>query len=156
MEAAPFPPPSCRTSPLKPANTPSREYRLNCGQYVYYIDGKPTTPPQDEIALAFSATDGTLHKHGKAEGVSQWLAKSRHALLSEVTSKSAAERATCEEMSRDLVMLQGRFLLEDLNSCLTVSGYVARLYAKAKAGTLGSLDRFGNPVKSSAPATTSA
>jgi hypothetical protein len=126
----------------------SLEYQLNCGQYVLYADGKPTTAPQDEIALALSAEAGVLHKHGKPEMVAQWVAQTREKLLRAAEGNTIADRRICEAMARDLVVLQGRFLLDELNKCITCSGYVARLYEQAKVGTLGSLDRWGKPVKS--------
>lgn len=129
------------------------EYRLNCAQYVLYKDGKPVTAPADEVALALSVEDGTLHKHGKPETVHAWAAQTRAKLLAQARECSSQDAQMLQSMAADLVVLQGRFLLEDLNQCLSTSGAAGRLFARARAGTLGALDMFGNPVRRAEPAT---
>lgn len=119
-------------------------YQLNCAQYVLYRDGKPVTAPCDEIALAFDRKDGTLHKHGKPESVQAWAAQARAKLLRGAAEEAnPAVRAVAIEMANDITVLQGRFLLEDLNKCLTHSGFVGQLYKQAVAGTLRSLNVMG-------------
>lgn len=121
----------------------SAVYQLNCAQYVLYRDGKPVTAPCDEIALAIGKAEGILHKHGKPESVRTWVAQSRAKLLESAASLPMERRALVIEMANDLTVLQGRFTLDDLNRCLSTTGYAKTLYEKAMAGTLESLNIMG-------------
>lgn len=62
------------------------KYELNCGQFVFFRDGQPSSAPADVIALAFEVDDDglvILHKHGNPEIVSNWVrnAKDKLALV---------------------------------------------------------------------------
>lgn len=126
-----------------PSSTPN--YRFICGQYVLHRGDSPVSAPTDEVALALSAESGLLHKHGKPETVLQWAAQARRQLSVHRGDKSAEENALAREMALDIVVLQGRFALEDLNRCITSSGYAGTLYKAAKAGTLQAVDLLGRP-----------
>jgi len=124
---------------------PEFAYRLICGQYVLHKDGQPVTAPVDEVALAFSRGEGILHKHGKPETVQQWVVQARQKLLgsNDNPESTPALRQAAGEMARALTVLQGRFLLEDLNQCLRFQGYAEQMYDRAMAGTLSSIDILG-------------
>lgn len=112
-------------------------YQLNCGQYVLHRDGAPVGPLLDEVALVFSTTCGTLHKHGKPDLVGKWLD----------TTRDKFRKAGFTEMADELVLVQGRFSLADLNKCLSTTGYVLNLYKQIQAGQVASLDFLGNVVQ---------
>lgn len=104
-------------------------YETNCGQYVLHEDRKPVRAPVDEVSLAFDAAEGILHKHGTKDSVAKWYTEAR---------KRFSE-AGCAEMMDGIVVITGRFMLEDLNKCLTTSGYVAVLHQRLLAGELEQL-----------------
>lgn len=102
-------------------------YRLNCGQYVLHQGDKPIGPVMDEVAIAFDRECGTLHKHGSVEMVRQWLQK----------SQDTFRQAGFPDMAENLIMIAGRFDLEDLNRCLSTTGYLAQFYPRLLRCTLG-------------------
>lgn len=119
-------------------------YRLNCGQYVLYKGDAPVQAPMDEVALAFDSEAGVLHKHGKPDQVSAWAASARKSLgdAAEAAGDEEARRAI-RALASALVVIQGRFPLEELNRCLSTSGYVGVLYRKALQNQLPCLDILG-------------
>lgn len=115
----------------------SYTYALNCGEYVLHDpSGKPCGPLLQEVALALDTDSGVLHKHGPAAKVEDWVAN---------TKKKFAD-AGFTEMADQLTVLKGRFTLDDLNRCLSTTGYVLTLYKKAMAGELQALDMFGKVI----------
>ena len=108
-------------------------YRLNCGQYVLHQGETPVGRVLDEVALAMDRVDGTMHKHGDPTWVRQW-----HERMQTKLRESGNG-----ELADDLVVLQGRFPLEEINRCLTTSGYALKLYRTAQDGTASALDMDG-------------
>lgn len=104
----------------------TRHYTLNCGQYVLADGEGPISAPLDEIALAFDTTDGALYKHGDPKSVEKWFADKRAALIA----------ADLGDWAGNLTLLTGRFPLDELNRCLTTTGYVLTLYERAQSGAL--------------------
>lgn len=126
------------------SNNTHPNYRLVCGQYVLHKGDTPVQAPMDEVALALDSESGNLHKHGKPEHVNTWAAHARKSF------HEAAERAEnvedqqmYREMAACIVVMQGRFSLEDLNKVLTCSGYAGQLYRKACMNQLACLDLLG-------------
>ncbi|MFY2597304.1 hypothetical protein ACOTHJ_15930 [Achromobacter xylosoxidans] len=111
-------------------------YELNCGQYVLHRDGKPVGAPLDEVAIALDKTSGTRHKHGEVKMVASWLADAEESLRA----------GPHPEMADDLVMIHGRFTLEDLNKMVEISGHAKVLYDQVIAGRASCLDEQGNVV----------
>lgn len=109
------------------------DYRLNCGQYVLHSNGSPIGPLLDEVALCLGTGCGTLYKHGKPEFVQKWLA----------TTQAAFRKGGFHDMADELVVIQGRFSLEELNKCLSTSGYALRLYQQVQEGKAPALDMHG-------------
>lgn len=103
-------------------------YRMNCGQYVLHDGEDPIGPVMDEVAIAFDLESGTLHKHGSPEMVRAWCKKSSDKLI----------QAGFPEMAGDLVVIAGRFPVEELNKCLSITGYVRRMYDRASSGEISS------------------
>lgn len=104
-------------------------YGLNCGQYVLMAGDKPVGPVLDEVSIALDKTEGTMHKHGSRESVQAWHAQAQAKLRAGGSG----------EWADNLVVLTGRFPLEELNRCLSNSGYAGALYAKVMAGQLEQL-----------------
>lgn len=114
----------------------SYSYSLNCLQYVLMQDDVPILRPLDEVSLAFDKEYGTLHKHGAPEMVDAWFKKKQASL----------RESGLVEWADNLVVITGRFPLDDLNKCLSTSGYVLRMYTQVLAGTLAQLPMLPDPV----------
>jgi hypothetical protein len=119
----------------------SRSYGLNCGQYVLMDGDRPIGRVLDEVSIALDKVEGTLHKHGSPDSVHAWHSRTQQALRS----------SGANEMADNLVVLTGRFPLDELNRCITHTGYAGRLYAKALAGQLEQI-----PLSALAPTPTPA
>lgn len=102
-------------------------YQLNCGQYVLHDGDKPIGPVMDDVSIAFDRESGTLHKHGAAAMVQGWVA----------AAQAKFRAAGFDEMANDLVIVTGQFPLEELNRCLTTTGYVLKMVAKLQRGLIG-------------------
>lgn len=102
-------------------------YRLNCGQYVLHLGDDPVGPVIDQVALCIdtSPDGGGLMKHGAPEMVQAYAKKSQAKL-----------RALAPDWASAIVVATGRFPLEELNRCLTTTGYAAAMYRKLQAGAL--------------------
>lgn len=101
-------------------------YSLNAGQYVLMNGSTPVGRVLDEVSIALDKIDGTLHKHGSPESVLRW----------HTATQKKLRAAGANEWADNLVVLTGRFPLEELNACLTHSGNAGRLYQKALTGEL--------------------
>lgn len=99
-------------------------YQLNAGQYVLMQGDTPVGSLLDEVALALDRESGTLHKHGSAESVSAWLTQAR----------AKFQAVGYRDLANNLVMVCGKFPLDELNRCLSTTGYVGVLYGKLLAG----------------------
>ena len=106
-------------------------YKLNAGQYVLHDGDQPIGQVLDEVAIAINRASGTLHRHGDPQMVSKWLADTQGKL----------RRGGYHDMADDLVMISGRFELEDLNRCLNITGYAGRLYKRLVNGAPESRDQ---------------
>jgi hypothetical protein len=113
-------------------------YTLNCGQYVLTIDGVPQTAPADTIAIGFDKEDGTLHKHGTPHMVSQW----------SVTTTGKLGTVGLHELADNLVVVDGRFPLEEVNKCLSISGYCKVFFEKLQRGEIEGLSYEPEPQTS--------
>lgn len=107
----------------------TRAYQFNCGQYVLYKDGQPTTKPSDTIALCIDKDSGVLHKHGDPERVRQW-----HA-----TNVRALRQAGCADWADHMVVVEGRFPLEEINRCLSNTGYASTFFEKLQEGKISAI-----------------
>ena len=111
------------------------EYRLNCGQYVLHAkrpfgeDLEPVGKVLDEISLAIDTENGILHKHGPAEKVSAWHAQTTQALRA----------AGAVEMAGHLVVVTGRFPLEEVNRCISNHTYAGHFFKKLVTGQMEAL-----------------
>jgi len=115
----------------------SIHFELNCGQYVMFRNGAPVSRVLDEIAICFDKEDGTRHKVGDPEVVRKWQKQNQEVL----------RNAGLEGMADALVVIQGRFTLEDLNKVIENTTYAATLYKKVMDGTAETLDIHGKVVR---------
>lgn len=101
-------------------------YQLNAGQYVLMNGAEPVGPLLDEVALALDKDSGTLHKHGNPESVSAWVAQAR----------AKFKAIGYGDLANNLVMVSGKVPLDELNRCLSTTGYAGILYGKLLAGVV--------------------
>lgn len=111
-------------------------YALVKGEYVLYRDGEQVGPPLYEVAIALDKASGTRHLLGDVKRVSAWLAN----------AESALRAGQYPAMADDLVMIHGRFTIEDLNKVLEITGHAKVLYDDIQAGRAHCLDEHGNVV----------
>jgi hypothetical protein len=121
----------------------SFRFELNCGQYVLHADGIPITRVLDEVAICLDKEDGTRHKFGDPDVVRAWHEK----------AQKSFRDVGANELADDLVVIQGRFTLDDINKVIENASYTAVLYKKVMNGTAETLDLLGNVVR---PALTAA
>ncbi len=96
----------------------SYQYQMNCGQYVLHHDGKPITAPSDTVAMALDVNMEIMLKHGSPYAVSAWVRLTKDRMI----------KGGHQDMADTIVMIEGRFPLDQLNRCLDTSGYVMMLY----------------------------
>ena len=111
---------------MKPQNMTAYAYQFNAGQCVFNINGKPTTQPSDTIALCIDKEQGGLLKHGNPESVRQW-----HC----ATSKKMHDSGLLE-WSENLVVVERRFPLEEVNRCIGNMGYTKQFLIKLYSGEI--------------------
>lgn len=107
------------------------QYVVEHGSYVLYDMSEPPSCLTgrreihlqcDEPALAFDSESGTLHKHGDVAQVTAWTERAR----------AKFRDAGFPEMADGLVVLSGKLPLEDLNKCLSHTGYCKVLLERMK------------------------
>lgn len=118
-------------------NTMSFEYELQHGSYYLYDNSKKINSLSkqrdiilmcDEIAIVFDKENFTLHKHGSPDKVLQWYNTAREKFI----------KGGFPEVAEDLVMIQGAFPVEEINRCLSTSGYIEVLWKKLQANEVKS------------------
>lgn len=102
------------------------EYRIVNEKYVLFDENEPVLQGLDEVALCFDVETGTLHKHGDPARVMLWHRE----------SQKAFRAAGFDAMAEQLIAVSGRFPTEEINRCLSNTGYSARFYEKLKAGEI--------------------
>lgn len=102
------------------------EYRLKDGEYVLHDGDEQIMPGLQEVSIAFDSENGTLHKHGDPEIVGAWLSNTKKVLVA----------GGAQSMADELISITGRFPLEELNKCLSINGYIGRMYKKLQDGNL--------------------
>jgi hypothetical protein len=105
---------------------PVYAYELNCRQYVLTCDGKPKRRPMDTVSLGIDGMAGGLCRYGDLESVTAWLTKNQADLRA----------GGMDEWADSLVVVTGRFPLEELNRCLENKSYVMTMLARAVRGEI--------------------
>lgn len=122
------------------------EYRLNCGQYVLHAkrpfgdDLEPVGRPLDQISLAIDIVEGTLQKHGVPDLVAAWYAD---------TSKKLRDGG-CAEWADNLVVVTGRFPIEEVNKCVGAMSYAGIFYKRLVAGEIEEMPFLAEPADEAA------
>ena len=109
----------------------SCEYKLSdfSSEYILYDQNTGSVLGcMDEVAIAFTydpeasapGLRGTLHKHGYPSRVNKW-------------AKNACKKyvaAGLHDMAEQIIVIQGRFPLEELDKILNIAGYIGTFYEK--------------------------
>lgn len=115
----------------------SFEYKMEHGSYYLYNTDKPVNSITkkydivtmcDEIAIAFDKESFTLLKHGSPENVNKWYQ----------TARAKYIEAGFEDMAQALVVIQGAFPVEEVNKCLSHSGYIQKFWEKLNTNQITS------------------
>jgi hypothetical protein len=120
------------------------EYKNN----LYYLidDRGEVTTTHEEVALGFSYNSeegGTLHKHGSPENVNKWAIKARKKFAEAARDLELHKKLTglgiptspidYNQMANEIVVIEGKFPVEELQKCIDISGYVGIFYNKLQA-----------------------
>jgi hypothetical protein len=99
-------------------------YSYEDGEYVmFYRDNGDVICRMEEVAICFSKDDEdmwTIHKHGTPERVKKY-------------HDEAVQRfrnAGYPDMANDMVMIVGKFPVDELNHAVETSGYIKRMIEK--------------------------
>ncbi|RQR65300.1 hypothetical protein DIE18_02110 [Burkholderia sp. Bp9125] len=101
-------------------------YKLEDGQYAFYLDGECLMKSEEVGVLVDLGTNGRL-MHGTPEPVEARYRLMRESFLAMGYTKEADE----------LVFFRGKFALEDLNKMLSICDYAGRFYRKHVAPEAG-------------------
>ena len=102
----------------------SYKYTLNCGQYVLTDRDQPISAPSDTISIGLDRDTGQLYRHGTQQNVDLWFEKQQKNLRA----------AGLDEWADNLVVITGRFPLDDVNKMLSHLDYAGIFYQKLMAG----------------------
>jgi hypothetical protein len=128
------------------------QYQLKRGSYYLYDMAEPPSPSTgerrfrlktDNVAIAFDASTGVLHKHGNPILIQSWATSTRRRLRAEGALDSA----------NDIVVVSGPLPVEEINKCLWIAGYCRRMFKRLATVPHGKLGRTGAASPKSAPKT---
>ena len=117
------------------------EYKNNL---YYLIDERgDIITAHEEVALCFSYNKedgGMLHKYGSPESVNKWAAGRRKKFAEAATNLNLHKHLKSigiptsvldyNQMSAEIVVIEGKFAVEEIQKCIDISGYVGRFYEK--------------------------
>jgi hypothetical protein len=116
------------------------QYQLKRGSYYLYDMAEPPSPSTGErrfrlktenVAIAFDASTGILHKHGNPTLIQSWATLTRRRLRAEGALDSA----------NDIVVVSGPLPVEEINKCLWIAGYCRRMFKRLSSVPHGKLSR---------------
>lgn len=96
-------------------------YALQDGQYVFYSYGKQRGPALPSVAILFDQHHKRVIKHGAAEFVRREMRLSQLVYIAEGLS------------SDDVVLIEGRFDVEELNRAINQYDYIGELHSRLLA-----------------------
>lgn len=120
------------------------QYQLKRGSYYLYDMAEPPSPSTgerrfrlktDNVAIAFDASTGVLHKHGNPILIQSWATSTRRRLRAEGALDSA----------NDIVVVSGPLPVEEINKCLWIAGYCRRMFKRLATVPHGKLGRASTP-----------
>ena len=103
------------------------QYQIEHGSYYLYdMDRPPNLITKsrdvklmtDVVAIGFDRSKGVLHKHGRPEDVEKWARNIQDALRS----------TGLDQLANDIVVMSGKFPIDELNKCLKNGSYCKTLY----------------------------
>jgi hypothetical protein len=100
----------------------SLEYRLENDLFVCYLDGVQRFACE-EVALAFDVKFEMLLKHGDPGIVRDYYQRARDAFT----------KAGCTEEANSMVLVHGKFDIEELNQVVNCTGYVGKFWRQLQA-----------------------
>ncbi|WP_367066431.1 hypothetical protein [Oryzisolibacter sp. LB2S] len=115
-------------------------YELKAGSYCLYdMREAPSTVTgerrcrlrTESVAIAFDRRTGQMHQHGSPARIQSWAAHQRRRLRA----------AGALEEANGIVVVSGPLPVDELNKCLWISGYCARLFARLASLPHGKLQR---------------
>lgn len=100
-------------------------YSYEDGKYIlFYRDNGDVLATMDEVAISFSKDEDpsmwTLHKHGTPKAVQEW----------HDNTVMRFRKAGHYDIVNDMVMISGKFPVDELNKCIEISGYIKRMVEK--------------------------
>lgn len=116
------------------------QYQLKRGSYYLYDMAEAPSPSTGErrfrlktenVAIAFDASTGVLHKHGNPVLIQSWATLTRRRLRAEGALDSA----------NDIVVVSGPLPVEEINKCLWIAGYCRRMFKRLASVPHGKLGR---------------
>ena len=105
------------------------QYQLKEGAYNLYDMSTPASKVTgerrlrlrtDTVAIAFDVSTGVLHEHGNPSRIHSWALNTRRRLR----STGAIDQAN------DLVVVSGPLPVDEINKCLSISGYCRRMFTR--------------------------
>ncbi|MDD2545865.1 MAG: hypothetical protein PHI55_06215 [Burkholderiaceae bacterium] len=125
------------------------QYQLKAGSYYLYDMREPPSAvtgerrfklKTDTVAIAFDQYTGELHQHGSPTRIHSWASNTRRRLRA----------AGALEVANDIVVVSGPLPVDELNKCLWVQGYVARMFRRLATLPHGKLHRKDEPFRRAA------
>lgn len=117
------------------------KYKYEDPHYILYdspaflIPGRPMETGEEIelfrseiVAIAFTtAPNGmmwTMHKHGSPELVNRWARIAR----------SKYTKHGLSDMAKEIVVIEGKFPVEEINKVIEITGYIKKFYEKFSCG----------------------
>lgn len=116
------------------------QYQLKYGSYYLYDMAEPPSPATgerkfrlrtDNVAIAFDASTGHLHRHGNPTLIQSWATHTRRKLRA----------AGALDDANDIVVVSGPLPVEEINKCLWISGYCRRMFKRLASVPHGKLGK---------------
>jgi hypothetical protein len=119
------------------ANSENYHYEWSNGMYLFCApadsatnstSGLALTAPIPKVALCFHKLTGALFAHGGREQVDAWHKKTIERLDSDIGDEGRHESIA------SLIVVEGRFPLDEINKCVSTRGYCRQFYEKLRSG----------------------
>lgn len=97
------------------------EYTYDEGEFILSNNGIELSRSKN-ISIVFTANQDmwTLLKHGKTELVEKWYD----------SIKKQYRELGVDDFANELILLTGKFPVDELNKCIQITGYVKKMYKK--------------------------
>jgi hypothetical protein len=92
--------------------------------------GLALTAPIPKVAMCFNKLTGALFAHGRKEHVDAWRMKTIERLGNNLGDLERHESIAA------LIVVEGRFPIDEINKCISTSGYCREFYEKLRSGII--------------------